>query len=270
MSEATGPKFACAACGREFRWKPELAGKKAKCKCGATVEVPRQAPREPEPVPADDDVIDMSDMPEPVTPRPYRAGGGAGGGTGTSLPPPALPPQQVACPVCSTPAPPTAVLCTNCGYNFRTGVRMPGAGRGQALAYATKGSGATGGISADTYAQAAKAAWMAPLIAFGLGCCTRGIQASSPAVGMAIGGFQILLILGGIGCGVFALVGASKHGAEGILLPAITGLVLNLAFIGLIIVAAIALTRLKPTGGGGGFGGGGGPPPRTTPMVPRR
>jgi DNA-directed RNA polymerase subunit RPC12/RpoP len=42
MSEAS--KFKCAACGREFRWRPEIAGKKAKCKCGASVQVPAAEP----------------------------------------------------------------------------------------------------------------------------------------------------------------------------------------------------------------------------------
>lgn len=35
--------FTCAACGRQFRWKPELAGKSVKCKCTATVTVPADA-----------------------------------------------------------------------------------------------------------------------------------------------------------------------------------------------------------------------------------
>lgn len=42
MSEPS--KFACPSCGREFRWKPEIAGKMAKCKCGATVQVPATEP----------------------------------------------------------------------------------------------------------------------------------------------------------------------------------------------------------------------------------
>ena len=53
MSESDNPKFSCAACGREFRWKPELAGKKAKCKCGAVVPVPAQEPLALEPPPAE-------------------------------------------------------------------------------------------------------------------------------------------------------------------------------------------------------------------------
>ena len=59
MSEAS--KFKCASCGREFRWKPELAGKKAKCKCGATVQVPATDPAaaaKPPPPPADEQSFD--------------------------------------------------------------------------------------------------------------------------------------------------------------------------------------------------------------------
>lgn len=42
MAEAS--KFACASCGKEFRWKPEIAGKRARCKCGVTVQVPATDP----------------------------------------------------------------------------------------------------------------------------------------------------------------------------------------------------------------------------------
>src|SRR4051794_34904378 len=44
MPEATQPKFACPSCGRQFTWKPELAGRGAKCKCGGTIKVPAQPP----------------------------------------------------------------------------------------------------------------------------------------------------------------------------------------------------------------------------------
>ncbi len=145
-------------------------------------------------------------------------------------------------------------------------MRPPGAGRSAALAYATKGAGAGGGISADTYAQAAKGAWVAPLIAFGLGCCTRGVQRASPGVGATIGIFQIVLIVAGVGLGIFALVGVRKHGGSGILFPAIAGLVLNALFIGLIVVLAMMLmTGRLPVGAGGG---GVAPPAPTVPVTP--
>jgi hypothetical protein len=35
--------FTCGACGKQFRWKPELAGRSVKCKCESTIRVPAQA-----------------------------------------------------------------------------------------------------------------------------------------------------------------------------------------------------------------------------------
>lgn len=35
--------FTCGACSRQFRWKPELAGKRVKCKCGNRIGVPLNA-----------------------------------------------------------------------------------------------------------------------------------------------------------------------------------------------------------------------------------
>ena len=42
MSE--GPTFACDACGKTYAWKPAIAGKKAKCKCGSVLMVPEEEP----------------------------------------------------------------------------------------------------------------------------------------------------------------------------------------------------------------------------------
>lgn len=44
MSSVDEATFACSSCGRSFRWKPDLAGRKVKCKCGATLTVPLVAP----------------------------------------------------------------------------------------------------------------------------------------------------------------------------------------------------------------------------------
>lgn len=38
--QQTGQAFSCAACGKQYRWKPELAGKRVKCKCGEPIAVP--------------------------------------------------------------------------------------------------------------------------------------------------------------------------------------------------------------------------------------
>ncbi len=62
MSEITGPKFACASCGKEYKWKPELAGKRGKCKCGGVLSIPSEAPvDDPEPEANFEDLYDISD-----------------------------------------------------------------------------------------------------------------------------------------------------------------------------------------------------------------
>jgi hypothetical protein len=48
MSDVTTSKFSCDGCGKQYTWKPELAGKKAKCKCGAVMMVPAEPPVAPE------------------------------------------------------------------------------------------------------------------------------------------------------------------------------------------------------------------------------
>ena len=52
MSEITGAKFTCPSCGKQYKWKPELAGKKGKCKCGGVLAIPAKPPAEPAPEPA--------------------------------------------------------------------------------------------------------------------------------------------------------------------------------------------------------------------------
>ena len=58
MPETT-QKFACSACGREFNWKPELAGKRAKCKCGQMIDIPAELPH---PEAEDDGLYDLAEL----------------------------------------------------------------------------------------------------------------------------------------------------------------------------------------------------------------
>ena len=59
--QAVKPKFKCDSCGERYTWKPQIAGRQAKCKCGAVLTVPETNPleqvqAEPEPeVPQFDD-----------------------------------------------------------------------------------------------------------------------------------------------------------------------------------------------------------------------
>jgi hypothetical protein len=40
MSSVADGKFPCGSCGKRFTWKPQIAGKSAKCSCGQTFTVP--------------------------------------------------------------------------------------------------------------------------------------------------------------------------------------------------------------------------------------
>jgi hypothetical protein len=53
MSEATELRIVCDGCGKTYKWKPQLAGKRVKCACGAVVTVPTAAVAE-EPAELDD------------------------------------------------------------------------------------------------------------------------------------------------------------------------------------------------------------------------
>ena len=60
-------KFSCGKCGKQFKWKSELAGKRAKCTCGAAIVVPAvEAP--PEAPPPDFD--NLYDFAEPTDSPP--------------------------------------------------------------------------------------------------------------------------------------------------------------------------------------------------------
>ncbi len=58
-------QFSCNSCGRKFTWKPALAGKKARCKCGVTIEVPASITTPT----VQDDLYDFVDAPPSELPR---------------------------------------------------------------------------------------------------------------------------------------------------------------------------------------------------------
>jgi hypothetical protein len=49
-----GPKFSCESCGKSYTWKSAIAGKRAKCACGAVMLVPQS-----DPIPEDDPLLTM-------------------------------------------------------------------------------------------------------------------------------------------------------------------------------------------------------------------
>jgi hypothetical protein len=61
MPSASDPKFSCPKCGKRHTWKPQLAGKRAKCTCGAAITVPVNEPGD-----APDDLYDVVETPRPA------------------------------------------------------------------------------------------------------------------------------------------------------------------------------------------------------------
>ncbi len=77
MSEATAARFSCGGCNKTYAWKPELAGKRVKCKCGQILDVPQATAQDEE-----DALYDLAPSEEPVKPkrpaaRPIPATAGA-------------------------------------------------------------------------------------------------------------------------------------------------------------------------------------------------
>src|SRR3954447_11640808 len=115
-------KFSCDACGKTYSWKPELAGKRVKCKCGQPISIPAHDP-------AGDDVGDLGDLAALSEGAPTTPGAVAGGPT---------------CPGCGSGVDPSAVICVNCGQNLKTGKKLKTS--------KVAGAAAAGGGVADNYA----------------------------------------------------------------------------------------------------------------------
>ncbi len=108
MSDAG--KFTCAGCSKTYAWKPELAGKKVRCKCGQVMSVPKA--RAPE---ADlDGPPELDDLYEIAGEREEKA----------RRTPQTTSAGELRCPSCQSEVEPGAVLCMACGMNFKTGKKM--------------------------------------------------------------------------------------------------------------------------------------------------
>ena len=128
MSETAQAKFSCPSCGRQFTWKPELAGRSAKCKCGGTIKVPQQpqaaaaptarAPAAAAPATDDGNPLDSYDFSAAEAPAPRKASRGGGAAAAP------VADAGMRCPACGNGLQPGAVLCVHCGFNLKTGKRM--------------------------------------------------------------------------------------------------------------------------------------------------
>jgi hypothetical protein len=100
--------FECDGCRKSYRWKPELAGKKVKCKCGHPIVVPIPAPEPPQAVESDDPFADALAAAADAEERgAYEVAQDA--------------PR---CPGCIQPMAQGAMVCVHCGYNLKTGKKL--------------------------------------------------------------------------------------------------------------------------------------------------
>ena len=106
MSSSDGPRFSCPSCGKNYRWKPEFAGRSAKCACGAKLVVPAETPS----------ASAAADIPiAPEAKQPVKT---------QRINPSSSPDVESKCPSCSAALASGAVLCINCGYNLKTGQKL--------------------------------------------------------------------------------------------------------------------------------------------------
>jgi len=218
-------KFKCTGCGKAYSWKPELAGKKVRCKCGQVMAVPQAlvpvAKLADDTPPVLDDMYELAgDREEKSRRAPQAAAGGA-----------------LRCPSCQADVEPGAVLCMACGMNFKTGKKMhtsvggpdlgppapviarpqvagmamaatvPGMAGGAArpLGYASRNPQAKAKEAEDSEAALKQLMWPAILAVLGIGLMfthfTLAFKASVPAAMAAVGvSLLVNMVLIAIGC----------------------------------------------------------------------
>src|SRR5687768_15850591 len=143
MAEVQAAKFSCDGCGKSYKWKPEFAGKKVKCKCGFVMTAPAAPPDVPEDEPDLDALYTLADEGKQAA----KAGAVDVG---------------IRCPSCQSTLEPGTAVCPDFGFNLKTGKKAAApsaapvaAGGGGAAVAVAKGGKKTG-------ASAAFAAYGAP------------------------------------------------------------------------------------------------------------
>ena len=103
---------------------------------------------------------------------------------------------------------------------------------------------------ADGLTRAARASWLAPLIAVSLNCFAGDTTSRVPALGLLVSGVQIVLLIGGIIAGAYALLGARQTPDGGrVIAPAAIGVLLCTGLLGLNILfrAGVITLPAPPT-----------------------
>ena len=213
MESVDQGKFSCEKCGKSYKWKPELAGKKVKCKCGQIMAAPAEEPVAAEPEVDLDGLYELAAEEKKASKRQREE------------------PVGFRCPACHNELAIGAVLCTSCGFNVKTGSR---GGAGKPAPITCPGAGG-GGAAAVASSNAV------PSVMVGYGTRSSGAPAvevdylgDNPIKEL---GTPTALLLAGVGVLIFQTVGAGGSFAGA--LPAIgLNLIINLvfSFIGMFMV----------------------------------
>lgn len=107
--------------------------------------------------------------------------------------------------------------------------------------------------------QAAKASWVAPLVAsalgFGAKIALQGNTQLDPqtlrVAWLVIGGLAVLIVTAGLVLGIAALFGVKKHGWRGILIPSVIGILLCSGYLYLLASTVLLVRRLAAEQGVG-------------------
>jgi hypothetical protein len=141
MEQVDQGKFSCQQCGKSYKWKPEFAGRKVKCKCGFTMTAPKEPPGR---AAAASDEPDLDALYSLADEGKQAAKSGAVE-------------AAMRCPSCKSALEPGASVCATCGFNLKTGTKAAkssggGGGGGGARVAGVAGVAAAAAVPGGTSA----------------------------------------------------------------------------------------------------------------------
>lgn len=130
MSEPNLRSIACPSCGKQYRWKPDYAGRKVRCACNHVMTMPETDPASAPAQTAPDDEYELADESFSLASSSSSSSSATDAGPKYSA-------DAGRCPSCNQPISPAAVLCIKCGFHLHRGEAMQthvGAATNQPLA----------------------------------------------------------------------------------------------------------------------------------------
>jgi hypothetical protein len=103
------PAIQCPTCQKEYRWKPELAGKRVQCKCGETITVPAEEPQSEK-----TDLYDLVDEPAARAPQGVVDLQSAAVSSAVAL----ADDHRMTCPYCGETVDGGSTMCVFCGSSL--------------------------------------------------------------------------------------------------------------------------------------------------------